>query len=433
MHVGNGNLTGKAGEGWTKIEIARREAYGCGDNMRRALNGLSLCVRLGDDDPLVVTSTLGIRISSDARKRFNSELGLDAFVDEEEEMLVTAYIMMQEQGLLIIVLLLERDLRNLSCYLVYDHSDASLSMVSWVPESLEVIGMFRPVPKRTSDGTYELFLLACECDDDRLPLASDMDPSPFLYVFSPVTETNPTCAWEMRRTSRWNVPVSVFERFRTDATFSFQGKGFWADLSQALIYCDLPTASDNSAVDFGFIELPGECQLDLEETLDCNVPMEVTRTIACVGNSIWFVCIRRYEDPADDLVMMWTLELPGGHWKNWARFAVRELWRFDGFKEALLPEAKVGYPVITADGALCLVVAGKVSRYSYSDVSSVDHICTFDVPNKTLLWHGSVHDHIFTQTVAFPPDFFVQRKHGSHNRKFYNLRSAAGPGFAAMA
>jgi len=199
-------------------------------------------------------------------------------------------------------------------------------MVSWEPDS--AIAMFRAFAKRTSDGAYQLFFLACEPDDGRLPLASDTDPPPFLCVFSPVTGTNRTCAWEMRRTLRWNVPVSVFERFRMDATFSFQGKGFWADLSQVLIYCDLHTASDDSAVDFGCIDLPGECQLNLKEMSDCPLPMKkVTRTIACVGDSICFVCIHRGKHHADDSVTMWTLELPGGQWKNEARFPVRELWR----------------------------------------------------------------------------------------------------------
>ena len=92
------------GEGWTNVEIARREAYGYGHNMRQALNGLSLCVRLGDD-PLV-TSTLGIRISRDARERFISELGLASLDEEEEEVPAVVRIMMQEQDLLIVVLLL---------------------------------------------------------------------------------------------------------------------------------------------------------------------------------------------------------------------------------------------------------------------------------------------------------------------------------------
>jgi hypothetical protein len=310
--------------------------------MRQALNGLSLCVRLGDDT--LVTSTLGIRISRDARERFISELGLDSgetlisglgldvrerFIselglagldeddDEEDDEQVPAVvrIMMQEQDLLVIVLLLEHNFRKLSYYLVYDRSDASLSMVSCVPDSLKVIAMCRPFPKRTSDGAYELFFLACERDDGELPLASDTDPPPpFLCVFSPVTVTgtNRTFTWKIRRTLRWNVPVSVFERFRMDTTFSFQGKGFWADLSQALIYCDLHTASDDSAVDFRCIELPGECQLNLKEMLDCPLPMKVTRTIACVGDSIWFVCILRSKHHTDDSVTMWTLELPGG-------------------------------------------------------------------------------------------------------------------------
>ncbi|CAD6207093.1 unnamed protein product [Miscanthus lutarioriparius] len=250
---------------------------------------------------------------------------------------------MQEQDLLIIVLLLERNFLQLAYYLVYDRSDASLSMVSWEPDS--AIAMFRAFAKRTSYGAYQLFFLACEPDDGRLPLASNTDPPPFLCVFSPVTGTNQTCAWEMRRTLRWNMPARA-----SGPISSFQGKGFWADLSQALIYCDLHTASDDSAVDFSWIELPGECQLNLEEMLDCPQPMKkVTRTIACVGDSIWFVCIRRGKHHTDDSVTMWTLELPGGQWKNEARFLVRDLLRFDGFKEAGLPEAELGYPLLTAD------------------------------------------------------------------------------------
>lgn len=157
----------------------------------------------------------------------------------------------------------------------------------------------------------------------------------------------------MRAKMRCSVPVSVEERFKTDLTFSFQGKGFWVDLSQGLEYCDLQdtaAAGDDSVVDvdLSYIELPRECVLDLETALRLHLqePMEATRTMGCDMDSIWFVCIHESisDDCADNLVSMWTLKLHGGQeqWKNEAEFSLRDLWRFDGFKEAGLPSPQCG-------------------------------------------------------------------------------------------
>ena len=423
-----GKLIGRPGEGWTEIKIVCRKAYGCGDNIKEALNGLSLHVLLGDD-PLV-SSSLAIRISPEAHERFNSELDGRArkncrphYLNSNMTARASIILMDEEQDLMIMMLFLQReDLRDLPYYLVYDHKNASLSMISYIPDPLEVIGMLKPVPKRTSDGAYELFLMARESHDG-LPMAFDIDRPPFLCVFSLLMGANLTCAWEMKKRVSWNVPVSVYERFMTDMTFSFQGKGIWVDLSQAIMYCDLQTT--DSVIGFDCIKLPVGCELNLEDALDCEESMKMSRTMGCVRGSIWFVCIRRGEHNADDLVTMWTLELPWGQWKNEARFPVRELWRFDGFKEGGLPEAQVGYPVLMADGTLCLVLYD-----ACSDVSSVYHICTFDIWNKRLLWHGSVRHHSFTETVAISSHFF-QRKHVSHKRKYDELHPVAGPAFAA--
>lgn len=127
------------------------------------------------------------------------------------------------------VLLLEHCFSKMSFYLVYDGTDASLSMVGCVPDSLKVIPMCMPFPKRTSDGAYQLFFLARERDDGRLPLASP----PFLCVFSPVTVTGTG--------TNWNVPVSVFKRFRPSL---FKTRASGPIVSQALIYCNLDTTSD---------------------------------------------------------------------------------------------------------------------------------------------------------------------------------------------
>lgn len=181
--------------------------------------------------------------------------------------------------------------------------------------------MLNPVPKRTCNGDYELFYMAFDRVNE-VPFAPlNINPAPLLCVFSPARAgaSKAASAWEMRRNVRWSVPVSVEERFRTDLTFFFQGKGFWVDLSQGLRYCDLDgtaVAGDHSVVDFSYIELPPECVLELERALRLHLqePMEATRTMGCDSDSIWFVCIDEStsDDCADNLVSMWTLKLHGG-------------------------------------------------------------------------------------------------------------------------
>jgi hypothetical protein len=73
----NGNvdmwpLTGEPGQGWSRIECPSKKAYGCGKSMEAAVQDLCrLYVRLGDG-PLV-TSTLAIRMTDEAVRRFSSE------------------------------------------------------------------------------------------------------------------------------------------------------------------------------------------------------------------------------------------------------------------------------------------------------------------------------------------------------------------------
>jgi hypothetical protein len=111
---------------------------------------------------------------------------------------------------------------------------------------------------------------------------------------------------------------------------------------------------------------------------------------------------------------MWTLKLPGGQgqWKNEAKFSLRDLWRFDGFKEAGLAEAPMGYPLLNAaDGVLYLVLDGEYLGPD-AEICWVDHMCSFDIRNKKLLWHGTVHNLPVTQPAAFPSCFFqTERVH----------------------
>lgn len=140
----------------------------------------------------------------------------------------------------------------------------------------------------------------------------------------------------------------VRDPFIADAAFPLHGKGFWGDVTQGLVHFDLRAATsdgDPAAVDFGFIELPRECQLDLGQMLKVrDERTTLTRTMARVGESIWFVCIDQAEQVADDVLTMWTLELPGERWKKEWEVSARELWGFDGFREAGLPDEAPEYP-----------------------------------------------------------------------------------------
>jgi hypothetical protein len=53
----------------------------------------------------------------------------------------------------------------------------------------------------------------------------------------------------------------VDDDFVVEAMFAMNGKLFFADLAQGLAYCDLP-AADGSVVNFDFIPLPAEAQVD---------------------------------------------------------------------------------------------------------------------------------------------------------------------------
>jgi hypothetical protein len=61
-----------------------------------------------------------------------------------------------------------------------------------------------------------------------------------------------------------------------------------------------------------------------------------------------------------------------------------------------------GYPLLNAaDGVLYLVLYGEYLGPD-AEICWVDHMCSFDVRNKKLLWHGTVHNLPVTKPAAFP-------------------------------
>lgn len=143
--------------------------------------------------------------------------------------------------------------------------------------------------------------------------------------------------------------------------------------------------------------------------------MNMTRTMGCVGDSIWFICVKRSKSYPDDVVTMWTLDLTDKQWKGELKVSAKELWGLNSFKEARLPKQQLFYPILTVDGALSLVLLDQNEFIEYDPV--VDIICGFDMRLGNLLWHGRVHNFHCSDSVILPSNFFatpLKRKWDEH-------------------
>nr|CAB3501691.1 unnamed protein product [Digitaria exilis] len=337
--------------GWKKMECASKRSYGCGQHGKEAVDGLTLYACPGDESPL--TSSLAIRMTDEASRRFDSEIQLTCkFKDMlvHYRMIAGGIVLMadEQQGLTVILLSFSRpSCQDLAYYLVYDKPTASLSLIHYVPvpDLFEYVCTAKPVAKRHKDSDgFELFVVGREVS----PV-----PRRILCACTPETRVaasdNTTGPWLIKKP--FEHEEFIKEPFIVDVAFTFQSKyGIWGDLSRGLMYCGLLDTKN----DFGFIGLPTECLVDSEDEFDEKV--KTTRTMSCVGDSIWFVCIDRHAtDPKDDLVKMWTLK--GGNlfqnhprWEKMVEVCASELWGFDGFDEARLPRGlPLEYPLLTED------------------------------------------------------------------------------------
>ncbi|CAN6322326.1 unnamed protein product [Urochloa humidicola] len=413
-------LTGDPGEGWTRIECASKKAYGCGDHGQEAVEGLTLYARLGGGDDDDVTSSLAIRMSDDTLRTFKSVPGKQRDVrrpprcEPHEDVRPGPHpdgragphrprpqppprprrLRPRRTPLL-------PRLRRRRRLALHDQLPAGSPRSHLFVEA-------RPQARR---GACELLFMASESPPGLLPPSDDLPA--VLCVFSPEDASPAPCPWRIK--GRRFPAGKVREPFVADSVFSFQGRGFWADLAQGIVHCDCDLHTATATVDFGFVDLPPGCQLDMEQTLALwDNPKNLTRTMGCVNDSIWFASIDRTAEYANDVLTMWALDLPGEQWRKEWGFSARELWGFDGFKEAGLPEAPPEFPILTPDGALYVVLIERCHcglRANKSLVPAVGHICSIDVINKRILWHGLVHNYPFIKPVILPSNFF-RRKHG---------------------
>jgi hypothetical protein len=183
------------------------------------------------------------------------------------------------------------------------------------------------------------------------------------------------------------------------------------------LYCDLKTS------DFGFVRLPREYKVDVESGDESPLPVRNTRTMGCVGDSIWFVCIDVPSHYTNAVVCIWELVLPGEELKGvqWKEVVeevpAKVLWELSSFKKAGLPAAPFQYPILTPDSALCFVL---VDQSFFPKQRPLDyHFCIFEMRYKRLLWHGLVHNYPITETLIMcPSSNFLKMKQCSRERSF---------------
>uniref|UniRef100_M8AWH5 Uncharacterized protein n=1 Tax=Aegilops tauschii TaxID=37682 RepID=M8AWH5_AEGTA len=176
----------------------------------------------------------------------------------------------------------------------------------------------RPLLVRHDDGCYSLVLMAISSQQ----WTDDPLVRPVICPWSPPTpqslsrddhdKGDGVCAWKTR-----------------------QGKAFWADLKQGVLYCDCADHLNDGDDDmeFTYVALPEEYGV---EELNYN-----GRAMGGgVGDIVWFVVIESYEHPGDTTVVVWSLDLSDGAERRWERhreLSLLSIWAMQGFVEAGLP------------------------------------------------------------------------------------------------
>ncbi|KAJ1293345.1 hypothetical protein BS78_01G060500 [Paspalum vaginatum] len=192
--------------------------------------------------------------------------------------------------------------------------------------------------------------------------------------------------------------------------FSLGGEAFWVDLRQGLVHCDWPRSAGGSVevVDFGFIPLPLGCPPDLRYTQPTLQESDfaaatIDRTSAHVNGTVRFVYIDRAHRPGGNaIVSVSDLDLETKVWKNCKTFQAKELWRLWTFKKEGLPETEPRFPVLMADGTLCLVVCNKPKK-GYANPTDEDYICNVELSNLTVLWSACLREHHTIEAPAILP------------------------------
>ncbi|KAL6637991.1 hypothetical protein ACP70R_025563 [Stipagrostis hirtigluma subsp. patula] len=413
---------------WAIVECARKTAYGCGEHGQMLVDGLTLYVRLVACPPADLASALYIHADDDAlrgiRLEFDKGEGPPIPINDFE-LYHKCFIESVDENLLVLTVVFRfHDSLPINYYLVYSAADASLALIRSLPPLTWMTATTQsplPVLRGDGDGGYELVVIT----ERLLPPPPEVMDGTYMgkYTFH-FNYEDVFCVWTPEAKSGeedpapgggWRIqgrrfPEEVEQPFMAEVKFSFDGKAFFVDLSQGIVYGDVPAADDDSDVCFDFIPLPAETPSQKRwghKRIEDTAPLNNYRTMRCVGGAIRFVCIGRVDRAAgqlygDGTVTVWTLDLGTKRWTKDREFGTRELWRAAG---GGLPATEPKCPVAMPDGTICFLMPAM--RLRREDPWG-DYILNLDVAGRDLriVWSGRLRECSYIEPAIVRANFF---------------------------
>ncbi|KAM0884666.1 hypothetical protein ACQ4PT_030838 [Festuca glaucescens] len=377
-------------EDWASVDCRRREAYGCGVNGDRIVNGLTLFMRAGPDDDPDLYPRLCIRATDQVYRCVGSEID-----DEMAEIYGRAirlfgnvYSVAGDVMVICVSFLARHDSAAFrSYYLVYDSAAAALFLLPRRPDDCQP--MCTTFPLKVGEDKYSLVLMA----ERSIPGGCTQ---PVLLTWSPPPAASPdsrwnckldtTCPWILKPRARENA-----DRFSASVVFLWKGSAVWGDLGQGILYCDCGDLIHGPGpADFKCNMLPSECRDSDDTDYADQAPKHVYRSMGCVGDSIWFVIIESsYDNPGETMVKVWTLDRLSEEekWNPHREFKMQAIWRLDGFREKGLPETAVPkYPMFRQqdDGVLYVLLP---EPYPYTAGGAYAHLVGIDFSSSCDVMH----------------------------------------------
>uniref|UniRef100_A0A0E0M3K4 DUF1618 domain-containing protein n=1 Tax=Oryza punctata TaxID=4537 RepID=A0A0E0M3K4_ORYPU len=266
-----------------------------------------------------------------------------------------------------------------SFYLVYDVSDASITMIpnlqfSYSRHNVDSAVTMKPFPITSSCGVAHCLVLLGRVTtfkgmdqhtEDRVclwPLQQS-----YLSQSSPSSSTN--CPLWMTKSAIF--PKEVVTRgFSAKEMFSLNGWAMWVDPHQGILVCSHYDLLCGECVQFFFVDLPPFCCIDGITTRPPSesYPPELYRSIVCVGDTIKFVTIEGYLRDSnlpieDQKVTMWSLTPQESWvWRKDCDLSIGVIWaqlfkKIPAWTMMLEPHMAPHSPILsTEDGTLHLLI-----------------------------------------------------------------------------
>ncbi|KAE8795557.1 hypothetical protein D1007_29444 [Hordeum vulgare] len=286
----------------------------------------------------------------------------------------------------------------------------------------------QPFVVRSRDGCYALaVMVSCHIYDRKLQQETGMDA---LCLWPPPPRSKPHPQGSIRP---WQLKQPVFPLDKPDhlwahVTFSFQGKAFWIDLGEGVLFCEADDVLfGDYEVQFHYVPLPTECLFAQNCLNKGRTDLKWSRAISyCeADNSIKLVCIGKGceckecggPQPAGDLVVSsWALDVATWHWCSedggGNGFRVASLWDMSNFKKLGLPQVAPIFPLLSmqedGDNVLSFNLHDSISEYV--------HLCYLNLRTKVVITSDFVSRSPTEQSV-FASRFFKDMK----NKDMFDL------------